>query len=451
MTLPRLDSFDESIGDSLASLTDTIGQLVKPTAKYDQALKQIFIEKPELMQKFVDVEKQNPGTLKAFGFSDGATDFLSGMKESIPSVRLGLGRELLGQDKSTQRTAAQQEATGETPEQATGAKLREFMLNGGMDLLHSDPQAFDAAIRKTLGVGTRGELRTQADEEKVYQRGTELKDMGIPELITGLLSGSISNEQLNAGLMHPAASAGLKAALSGYAYEREANLRKELARTAAQGRFASTSNALEIALRRAAYDQFKASGGVAPIGAFYERMWGQPYGGTNATPDQLKAVDDWLKTSTAQADVARKQKLFTSLKPLYEMTVRKKNQPPPSIESVQNAARQMNDLLSSSGSEWRAEVDVTNHWIRPDEGKIIFRDNKGNISKDPTPVFSNVPSPDTIRASDNPPPLNQNERQLMTQFLNMDPNQWDAAIQQMRDSNVPEDVIQRIIDNLPAY
>jgi len=450
MTIPKLEGFDESIGPSLASLTDTIGSLVKPTAKYDQALKALFIEKPEMMQKFVDIEKQNPGTLKAFGFGEGATDFLTGMRESIPSIRMGLGRETLEQSQGARETAGQQEATGETPAQASGAALQRYMLEGGLELAKSDPQAFDAAIRNILKVPSKHELNVQQDVEGVYQGGKKLADMGIPEIVTGIQSGTIKNEDINAGLMHPAAAAGVKAALGQYQFEREAALRRELAQTAVEGRTHGGSNALETSLRRAAYDQFKAAGGVAPIGAFYEVMWGEPYKGVAAPSEQIKAVESWLKTSQADKGVKRKAEMLKTIRPLFDQTIRRKNQRPPTDELVRGNILKINEVLEQSGSAWRAEYDKTGHWWQTKVPQIVFRDKQGNISKDATPLFSEIPA-ETVRASDDPPPLNQYERQILSQLEALDSAGYEAGIQQLRDAGTDPDVIQRIIDNTPAY
>lgn len=453
MTIPRLEGFDEAVGPALASLTDTIGSLIKPTAKYDHALKALFLEKPELMQKFVDIEKQNPGTLRAFGFGEGATDFLTGMRESIPSIRMGLGRDLLeggtAAGQQARGTAAQQEATGETPAQATGAAVQKYLLEGGLNLLKTDPQAFEAGLRSVLKIPTAHELQVEADTAGVYAGGRKLADLSIPEIVQGLQSGTIRNEDINAGLLHPAATAGVQAALRQYAFDREAALRRELEGLRGD-RTRTGSTALETALRRAAYDQFKASGGVAPIGAFYEVMWGEPYKGVPAPREQIAAVEKWLKTSQADKDVNRKKALYAGLKPLYDQTLRKKNQRPPTKELVQKSINQMNDLLGAAGSRWHAEYDEIGHWLGTNEPQVVFRDTHGNVTNDPTPVFSEIPSPNVMKASDDPPDLNANERQVVQQIIGLPPDQWDAAIQQLRDNKVPEETIQRIIDNIPA-
>ena len=449
MTLPKLESFDESVGPALASLTDTIGSLIKPTAKYDQALKALFLEKPEMMQKFVDVEKANPGTLKAFGFGEGATNFLKGMEESIPSIRQRLGKDVLETSPGSRATAGQVAATGETPAEVQGAALKKYLLEGGLDLAKKDPQAFDAGIRKLLDIGTKQELQVEQDTAGVYAGGRKLADLSVPDIVKGIQSGTIKNQDISAGLLHPAASAGVRAALGEYQFEREAALRRDLAQMAGE-RTRAGSTALEASLRRASYDQFKASGGVAPIGAFYEVMWGEPYKGTPAPPEQIKAVEGWLKTSQGDKEVARKKALFSGLRPLYDQTVRKKGARPPTKDLVQKNIRQMNDLLGASGSPWRAEYDEIGHWFKANEPQVVFRDQAGNISKDATPVFSEVPSTDTMRATDDPPPLGGYERQVQQQIIALPPDQWDAALQQLRDNNVPDSTIQNIIDNLPA-
>lgn len=466
MTLPRLEGFDESVGPALASLTDTIGQLIKPTAKYDHALKALFMEKPELMQKFVDIEKQNPGTLRAFGFGEGATDFLSGMKESIPSIRMGLGRDQLEapttSGERSRKIAGEQEATGLTPAQAQGEALQQWMLESGLDLLHRDPQAFDRAVRNQLKLPSQFEQQVEQDTQGVYAQGKKLADMSIPEIVQGLQNGTIKNEDINAGLLHPAATAGVKAALQEYSFNREAALRRDLGRMATE-RTRAGSTALEVAQRRAAYDQYAASGGVAPIGAFYEVMWGEPYQGTPAPKEQIAAVNKWLTTTQADKEVKRKGDLLRAIKPLYDQSLRKKNQRPPTKELVQGNINKINDLLEAAGSRWRAEYDEIGHWFSADEPQIVFRDRQSNvISRDATPILSNIPVPgDTVTPQENPPGLSAYERQVLGQLIGMQPSEQDSVIHEMYqqagadengnggDPNKLE-VIQRILDNLPA-
>jgi hypothetical protein len=456
MTLPRLESFSEAAGPALASLTDTIGQLIKPTAKYDQALKAIFLEKPELMQKFVDVEKKNPGTLKAFGFSEGATDFLSGMKESVPSIRSGLGAELLeGAGKASEqarRTAGEQEATGLTPAQAVGDKLKEFLLTEGQTLLDKDPRAYDAAVRNILGVPSKFEQQKEADVETAYQGGLKLSEMAIPDIVKGIQSGAIKASDLSGGSLHPAATVGTKLAIEQYSQEREGEIKQRLLQVPRQ----FSSYTLEAARERGARDVWKSSGGAAPLAAFYEHMYGQPYGGTPSTPEDLNKVKEYLKTSQSEKEVKRKTDLYKAIEPLYLSTIRKPKKTPPSEEQVRKNIRQMNELLTASGSEWRAEYDVNDHWWpKADEPKVVFRNNTGDISTDLTPILSEVPPPGGYpNAKDNPPELDAYQQQIWAQLQSLPPHQMDSVLSDLYeaagDDEKAKERIAQIIDNLPA-
>lgn len=157
----RLSGIGDEGAAGLGALVDAVGQLLNPNAKFEQALKGMFLEKPELMQKFVDVEKANPGTLKAFGFSDSSTDILSRMTESIPALKARkMAPEIAAvlQEPVLRRSTAVSEVTGKSEAQIADEELALFMNNTIRPLL-KDGQS-DIAVemmRKRYGLMSPGE------------------------------------------------------------------------------------------------------------------------------------------------------------------------------------------------------------------------------------------------------------------------------------------------------
>lgn len=405
MTIPMLQGSDDVLGPSLASLTDTLGSLLKPTAKYDQALKQIFLEKPELMQKFVDIEKANPGTMKAFGFGEGATNFLSGMQESIQSIKerhLAPEVDAALSDPGTAKATGKEVATGKTEAQMAGEKLQTWMLNGGLDLIRSDPRSADAAIRKTLGIKSADEMKVDTDTMQAYDAGRALKDRSIPEIVSGIANGTIKADAISGGMLNPHTSAAVKAGLHQYQQDRDDVVAQGIANTRAQALAGKSGSPTMLRAKyTAAYDQYKASGGVAPIGAFYEVINGEPYNETPASAEDVQKVKEFLETTQSTKAVAQRAAVLKSIEPLYNsVMIRKKGVKAVTKDFALGQIRKMNDVLTAANSPWRAEYDQVGHWFKANEPQIILRDNKGMITNDFSAVASEVPGVNTYRAKD---------------------------------------------------
>jgi len=406
VTVPLAPGVDDTLGPALASLTDTIGSLLKPTAKYDQALKQIFLTKPELMQKFVDVEKANPGTLKAFGFGEGATNLVGGMQESIQSIRerhLAPEVDAALSDSGTAKTVGKELATGKTEAQIAGEKLQTWMLGGGLELVRTNPAAADAAIRRTLGIKSADEMTLDKDTMDAYNSAKSLKDRSIPEIVSGVANGTIPAQQISGGLLNPATQGAVKAGLHQYQQDRDDATAKELAgiRATAAGVSAAGGASVMRAKINAAADQYKASGGVAPIGAFYERMWGEPYKDTPAPEEDLAKVDEFMKATQADKAVKSRAAVLKGIEPLYNsVMIRKKGTRPVNKEYATAQVKKINNILEAAKSDWHAEYDEVGHWFKANEPQIVLRDAQGNVTRDLTAITSNVPGAETYKAKD---------------------------------------------------
>lgn len=437
--LPVAPGADDIIGPNLAKLVDLIGSKINPTAKYDEALKQLFLEKPELMQKFVDVEKENPGTLKAFGFGEGATDFVSGMKQSIPSIKEGLGRAELAKGGESARSAGTQAATGLTPAQQVGEQLQEYMLKGGLDLMKTDPASFNRGVRNILKLPTDQELKVEADTMAAYDKGKAMADRSIPEIVQGITAGTIKNTEISGGLLHPAAQAGVKAALHQYQQDRESATAVEIAKIRTADHTPGEAKgdvSIVRAQMNAAADQYKASKGIAPVNAFYQNMWGTPMPGyASASTEELKKVDDFNGITQAGDALKAKKALMQTITPAYNLIMApKKGVRPPSEEGAKNAVLTINQALSAAGSPWTASYDMTGHWWQTKRPQIVFRDMKGNITKDPTAIISEIPGADTVKARDliargQGPTLTPEQSRAAAILRTMNPEQVDSVVQ----------------------
>ena len=269
MTIPMLHGIGDSIAENLPQVADAIGDIVDPNRKFNQAMRMLFIQKPELMQKFVDIEKANPGTLKAFGFNQRGTDLLSGMQESLPALKDRTTRpatEAALANPNNQRVVATEQATGHTPGEISADNISEWFNNGGLQLLQTDPQSGIEALRAKYGVQTSIERRLEGatgaalDAVETPIEGKKLVDFGLPDWRRALSSGTLNSQQLSGALVDPRSKGMATMALR----EQEARISQSL------NSFYGIQDDLERERLRRAAQMYDASGQVGSIDAWYE-------------------------------------------------------------------------------------------------------------------------------------------------------------------------------------
>lgn len=273
MTLPRLMGIGDVVQESLPQLADAVGDIVDPNRKFNQAMRMLFIQKPELMQKFVDVEKANPGTLKAFGFNQRGTDLLSGMQESLGAMRDRTTRPDVAaalQDPANRRTVATEQATGHTPGQLAADQIGEWFSTGGLQLFQSDPQAAMEALQSKFGMqnplerrvqGLTGDALNAVEAPVMTQTGNKkMTDMGLPDWSSALRGGQLSNAQLSGALLDPRTKGMATLALKQFENEQELRQRSY---------YGVQDDIQREKLRRAAM-MYDASGQIGSIDAWYE-------------------------------------------------------------------------------------------------------------------------------------------------------------------------------------
>lgn len=349
MTIPTLLGADDVIGPDLAKLTDIIGTLIDPNAKFNQAMKIAFVQNPELMQKFVDIEKANPGTLKAFGFNDKASDLLSGMQESIP----GLQARLLGpkvaselqKEGPTQRTAVSKLATGgETPGQVQADDFSAWFAKEGKVLYEKDPLLFARAARAKFGGGTELEQTTEETQLKAFRKAEKIRSANPMQLVQTLAdpTSDLTIDDVNA-LITPADKQGFNAALQIYLNDRNNDTRLLVKQYGAENDPAFKSALI------AARDAFKASGGIGTLtGWFYKLTGGSTRLGT-PEPEELSAIQKSLEAR--QVNVFTNQRI--NLRKAVEPIVTEIHKGGTESEQLQRID-ELNNVLKQNNSPYEA-------------------------------------------------------------------------------------------------
>jgi len=237
MTVPRLLTTQEDIGNSLAQLAEGVAGVVAPNRKFNQEIKALFIQKPELMQKFVDIEKSNPGTLKAFGFNDAATDLLSRMQESIPGLvtretQPRVQEALKDPSSRISQTATTQAAVGATPGSIAGDTLNEVLGKGFTQLLEEAPPEqrqqllLDQFTKTTAGERARDRQTEQTVDQAFTPEEIEGRVLSVDarEFLDGDLDASVASRLL----ITPGAAEGFKLAVEGELTRRNQGIQLEL-------------------------------------------------------------------------------------------------------------------------------------------------------------------------------------------------------------------------------
>lgn len=410
-TLPVLLGADDTIGPALASLTDTIGSLINPNAKFQHAMRAMFIEKPELMQTFVDIEKANPGTLKAFGFGEAGTDLLSGMQESIPALKARvlapkIAEELQAPNSLATRSAVTKGISGQTPEELAAGDFSSWFVKEGRKMLESDPELFVRAARAKYGTGTQLE-QTLEEEALVNIRNIQdLYGKGVPEIQKMLKSGELTAEVISAGLSNPRTAPAMKLAIEENNAERDNTMRMYLARFGrgaddplARVKLASTIEAWERAGKRGS------------IGGWYSHMWNSDEFGKPEAGD-AEAITLGLKNAAALEAIQRSQALYRAIEPTVGK-LRGKGTKKLTAEETAAEVSRLNATLRELGSNWTAEWHEDDPWWRGPKNKLIFIDGQGNITDKPEDLITPIAPMGAPNVSQMRTPLTPDQRMML--------------------------------------
>lgn len=355
MTLPRIISASEAgLGQNLAQIVETFNSVLNPNKRFNAQMKAMFLEKPELMQKFVDVEKANPGTLKAFGFSDEATDLLTGMQESIPALKsrvLGpaVAEEL--QRPESRTSAARQEVTGQTPGQEAADQVGAFVQSKLFNAYQSDPDLMKETISK-LATGQTTLERLQSEREGADIRSSdEIERLDPMSLAKGTLNGSIPQDQLG-GLFsaNPNRKLAYEAALAKIRLDAEINSRVAIANLRSRDVVADQvmrGKINDVTIQRRSAD------GTESLAAWASVLYpGEDLGFGKATTEEVKSVNNTLKA--AQRNAAVRQKADFSRALFRDLSELQENVQDDKVREALTA--NLNETLSSFGSTWTASV-----------------------------------------------------------------------------------------------
>lgn len=379
--IPYVMGAGEDIGPGLSSIADTIGTLLNPDAKFQHAAKLAFLQDPELMQKFVDIEKANPGTLKAFGFGDRGSDILSRMQESIPAIRARMiapdVAEALQTEGPTKRTAVSQAATGASPGQVAEDDFSAWFSKEGKKLLDEHPDIFIRAARKKFGVGSELDQELEQATLESYKAGKPLRDTPPMEILNGILSGKLNGREVSGVLTGPEGQ-GFQAAMKLYAINREAQTRMF-------GYQYGTSDPIARAKLAAAIDAWQAANGAGSVGGWYQHLWGDnTYGAP--LPGDADAITKTLRDAQFNKRTQQLQTVFKTVEP-YITAIHKGG----SESEQKKRIDAINEVLKANDSQWTAFWDEEG-WFN--FGRLGFKDKAGNVTSDPTALISEVPPTD---------------------------------------------------------
>lgn len=384
MTIPYIGGAGENIGPGLSAIGDALGQLLNPNEQFRRQAQALFLQKPELMQKFVDVEKANPGTLKAFGFGDKASNLLGGMEESIPALiarRLApkIATELQDPNSAATRTATTRAISGETPGQLAADDFSGWFAKEGQKLLASDPELFIRAARAKFSTGTEFENEMEDAAQKNYHSAEYLRNTPAPQLVRDFLGGKFSMSEISGIMLGPEKLA-FNAAMEVYKQDREAEVRMNLAKF---GYDQNTS--IQRAKLTSAYDSWESSGRRGSLAGWYHHLWGTNDFGEPLPTDEANIA---AAEKNQQSDLRTKQltTMFKGIEPLITGIQKGADD-----ESTQkNRIARINEVLAENHSQWRAfwnEDGIFNF------GKLSFRTQDGKlITDDPSALTSDVPS-----------------------------------------------------------
>lgn len=412
-----LPGIGDEASQGLGQIVDAIGQITNPNAKFQQAAKALFLEKPELMQKFVDVEKANPGTLKAMGFGDAGTNLLQGMHESIPAIQARvLAPKIAGELQKPQSkavaSAVTQSISGQTPGQLETDDVSTWMAKTGLKLFQTDPEAALEVMQAKFGVKSpEDRLIDKAKVPIAQAQGTAAQgaldamtaakpflEMPPMDQVKAVVDGTMTGSQV-AGILHGPGKLGFDAAMEIYKQDRALTVQQLSAR------YLGTQNdPLARARMSAATDAWKAHDGKGSVQGWYNHMFPDHAGEIG----QASAQDAPLIASAMQDAQFNKRteqigRVMKAIEPDIKSITEAKT--PLTPGSVNTKIANINSILKANGSEWEAVANAPGGFIHnlfnPSDSrwKITYKNKAGEMTDDPGALISNVP-PTTFKAGD---------------------------------------------------
>lgn len=418
----RLAGIGDEIAGPLGSLVDTIGQLLNPDAKFQQEMKMAFMQKPELMQKFVDVEKANPGTLAAFGFGDDGTNLLKNMHESIPALIArrqapAIAAELQKPNSAAARSGVTQAVSGQTPGQLAADDLSSWMASEGMKLFKDNPemalQVMDAKF------GSRSTPRAKAEDAaaipivgaKAADAQATLDAMGAAKSVRNLppmdqvemvVSGELTGDQV-AGILTGPHKQGFDAAMELYKQERALTVQQLSARYMGLSGSGANADPLARARQTAAVDAWKAHQGAGTVQDWYNQLWpGHKDEIGVSSPNGAGVIAEAMKNAQFAKRTDQVTKMMNTIETDIKSITEAKIAPTPTMVNTRIA--NINSVLKANSSDWEAVAmppggffdriftEATGRW------RVMYKDKAGNITADPGALVSNVPPMDMINA-----------------------------------------------------
>lgn len=385
MSVPYLGGAGENLS-GLNVLVDSIGSMINPDAKFQSQIRMAFLEKPELMQKFVDIEKANPGTLKAFGFGDKGANLLGKMQESIPGLQARLlapqiAEELQKPSGQIAKTAVSKATTGQTPGELAQDDFSGWFAKEGQKLLESDPQMFVRAARSKFGTGSKIQNVQEDAAVEAYNNAQPLRDMAPMDVVNQIAAGKLKANDVGGLLVGPESEA-VGIAMKLYMDERESRTRMFLAR---YGR--SQDDTIARTKLAAAIDAWQASKGKGSLGGWYTHLWGENTFGGPAAGDQ-EVIAGALKDQQFDQRTQQLTRMFKSVEPLIS-AIHKGG----AESEQQNRISRINDVLKTNNSDWEAFWDEEGIF---NFGRLGFRNKAGDVTADPSVITSEIPPPSVV-------------------------------------------------------
>lgn len=459
----RLAGIGDELAGPLTAIIDAIGHITNPDAEFQQQAKLLFLQKPELMQKFVDVEKANPGTLKAFGFGDKGTNLMQGMHESIPALiaRVQAPRiagELQKPESKAVASGVTQAISGQTPGQLEADDVSSWMAKEGLKLFQQDPQSALEVLRAKFGVQSPGERARDAasvpiaqaaggkaqQELDAFQAAKPFQEMAPMDQVVALAKGTMTGQQV-AGILSGPQRLGFDAALELYRQERELNSR-EMLKNLSNDPFAR-------ARQEAAFDSWKAHQGQGTVQGWYNHLWPQNKNEVGASaPGDAGVIANALKDEQFAKRTDQISKMMKAIEPDIKSITEAKMELTPT--SVNTRIANINSVLKANNSDWTAvAVPPGSSLARtlslgifggsPRWG-VMYKNKAGELTDDPGSLISNVPprtiNPQDAAASD----LTGPEQQLVSQLKGLSPDSLKAVVQRLKakDPNLTERLLQ---------
>lgn len=380
MTVPYLGGAGENLS-GLNVLVDSVGSMLNPDAKFQQTIRMAFLEKPELMQKFVDIEKANPGTLKAFGFGEKGANLLGKMQESIPGLQARvlapqIAEELQTPGSKIAKTAVSKATTGQTPGELAQDDFSGWFAKEGQKLLDSDPALFVRAARSKFGTGSEMENVVEDRALANMEAGKSLREMAPMEIVEQVVGGKLKLNEVSGLLVGPEAQ-GVQMAMKLYQEEKEGRMRMLLAR---YGR--GQDDTIARTKLAAAIDAWQTAKGRGSLGGWYTHLWGESTFGQPQQGDQ-EVIAGALKDQQFDQRTQQLTRMFKSIEPLIGAI----HKGGPESEQ-QNRISRINEVLGANHSDWTAFWDEEGIF---NFGRLGFKNKAGDITADPAALTSEIP------------------------------------------------------------